>query len=361
VNRAPPRFGIWALVSGATGSLFHPDDPPDASWHRNKALVLAAEALGYDSTLVAQHLFHVRDDGLDQLETWTACAALAAVTQRIEIIAAIKPLLFHPAVLAKMAMQIEAIGENGAHGGRFAINFVNAWFKPELERTGLPFPEHDARYAYGGEWLDIVRRLMAGERVTAHSAHFQIDGLQLRPLGKHRARPLIYAGGESEPARVLAAKSADVWFLNGQTLAQIEALVADARARPRSGAPLRYGMSSFVIARHSAAEAQAAWHEALDLARQDAPLLQRTLAASDKASVMFQHLGSGETPVVGTNGGTASGLVGDYDEVAARIASFWHAGIELFMLQFQPFEAEMVRFAEHIRPRVTRLLRDQTP
>ena len=354
----PPRFGIWALVSGATGSLFHPDDPPDASWARNKRLVQAAETMGYDSTLVAQHLFHVRDDDRDQLETWTACAALAAITERIEIIAAIKPLLFHPAVLAKMAMQIEAISENDSHGGRFAINFVNAWFKPELERTGLPFPEHDARYAYGGEWLDIVRRLMAGERVTAHTPHFRIDGLQLRPAGKYRPRPLIYAGGESEPARALAAQSADIWFLNGQTLPQIEEKVADVSARPRSGAALRYGMSSFVIARETTQQAEAALADALELARQDAPLLQRTLAATDQSSVMFRHLGSGETPVVGTNGGTASGLVGNYDEVAARIAAFWRAGIELFMLQFQPTEAEMARFAEHIRPRVMRLLRD---
>jgi alkanesulfonate monooxygenase len=318
--------------------------------------VLQAEALGFDSTLVAQHLFHVRDDDRDQLETWTACAALAAITARIEIIAAIKPLLFHPAVLAKMAMQIEAISENPDHGGRFAINFVNAWFKPELERTGLPFPEHDARYAYGGEWLEIVRRLMQGETVTTRTPHFQIDSLKLRPTGGHRPRPLIYAGGESEPARVLAAQSADVWFLNGQSLPHIEALIADARARPRQGPPLRYGMSAFVIARPTARDAEDAFAYALDLAKNDAPLLQRTLAASDKANVMFQHLGSGETPVVGTNGGTAAGLAGDYDQVAERIAAFWHAGIELFMLQFQPFEAEMTRFAHEVRPRVMRIL-----
>jgi alkanesulfonate monooxygenase len=348
-----PRFGVWALVSGAVGSLFHPDDPPDASWARNKRLVLQAETLGFESTLVAQHLFHVRDDDRDQLETWTACAALAAITERIEIIAAIKPLLFHPAVLAKMAMQIGTIS-----GGRFAINFVNAWFKPELERTGLPFPEHDARYAYGREWLHIVRRLMAGERVTANGAYFTIVGLQLRP---EAPRPLIYAGGESEPARALVADAADVWFLNGQTLRQIEALVSDARARPRLGTPLRFGMSAFVIARPSAAQAQEALEYALALARHDAPLLARTLAASDPANVMFRHLGSGETPVVGTNGGTAAGLVGDYDQVAARIAAFSRAGIELFMLQFQPFEAEMARFAHEVRPRVARLLEISPP
>jgi len=57
-------------------------------------------------------------------------------------------------------------------------------------------------------------------------------------------------------------------------------------------------------------------------------------------------------PVIGTNGGTAAGLVGSYEEVAARIADFHAIGIETFMLQFQPFEAEMRRFARDVIPRV---------
>jgi alkanesulfonate monooxygenase len=59
-----------------------------------------------------------------------------------------------------------------------------------------------------------------------------------------------------------------------------------------------------------------------------------------------------KTPRVGSNGGTAAGLVGSYDEVASRIGAFHAAGIELFMLQFQPFEAEMQRFAQEVIPRV---------
>jgi alkanesulfonate monooxygenase len=348
----PPRFGIWALVSGAAGSLFHPDDPPDASWQRNKSLVLRAEALGFESTLVAQHLFHVRDDERDQLETWTACAALAALTDRIEIIAAIKPTLFHPAVLAKMATGIEEISR-----GRFAINFVNAWYKPEFERTGIAFAAHDDRYEYGAEWLRVVGALMAGETVDFRGRHFTIDGLKLRPAGRFRPRPRIYAGGESEPARALAVELADVWFLNGQSLPAVTALIEDARRRPRRGTALAYAMSAFVIARETEEEAAAAHAAAIDLARQDAPLLQRTLAAADPANVMFKPLGGGETPQVGTNGGTAAGLVGSYDSVAARIAAFRAAGVELFMLQFQPFETEMARFAAEVRPRVAALMR----
>src|SRR5215475_4434940 len=119
------RFGIWALVHGSSAALQDPDEPFDASWERNRSLVLKAEALGYNSTLVAQHTINPHSQALDQLEAWTASAALASLTNRIEIITAIKPYLYHPVVLAKMALQIEEISR-----GRFAINLVNAWSSP---------------------------------------------------------------------------------------------------------------------------------------------------------------------------------------------------------------------------------------
>ena len=128
------RFGIWALVHGSRGALQDPEEPYDASWQRNLALVQEAERLGYDSTLVAQHTINPHHAPNDQLEAWTASAALAAVTSRIEIITAIKPYLYHPVVLAKMALQIEHISR-----GRFALNLVNAWNMPELEKAGIPF------------------------------------------------------------------------------------------------------------------------------------------------------------------------------------------------------------------------------
>lgn len=67
---------------------------------------------------------------------------------------------------------------------------------------------------------------------------------------------------------------------------------------------------------------------------------------------MFAKTDAAATRHVGTNGGTAAGLVGSYETVAARIRAFHGAGIDLFMLQFQPFEAEMRRFAKEILPRV---------
>ena len=340
-----PRFGIWAIVHGGWATNRHPDDPFDPSFERNKRVLQLAEELGYDSTLVAQHTINPLGDHRDQLEAWTASAALAAVTENIEIITAIKPYLYHPVVLAKQALQIDEIS-----GGRFAINVVNAWFKPELLKAGIGFPEHDERYAYGEEWLHIVRELISGEKVTFHGKFFNVDGYQLRPASRFRERPTIYVGGESDPAKDLVARQADVWFINGQPPHEIDRLIGEVRERPRDGTPVRFGLSAYVIARETEEEAKAVEQEFWGYAELDAKENAHVFANADEKAVMFKTFA--KYPAIGTNGGTAAGLVGTYDQVAERIQAFHEQGIELFMLQFQPLEAEMRRFAEHVAPRV---------
>ncbi len=191
----PLRFGIWALVHGSRAAYQDPDEPYDASWERNRDLVLAAERLGYDSTLIAQHTINPHQEDLDQLEAWSAAAAIAALTSRIEIIAAIKPYLYHPVVLAKLALGIENISR-----GRFAINLVNAWNRPELDKAGIGFPEHDARYAYAGpragrrprrrlvhQWPTVGGRCRTDCRCRGTAA--PVCAVALRPLGiRDRAR-----------------------------------------------------------------------------------------------------------------------------------------------------------------------------
>jgi len=342
---APPRFGVWALVHGSRAARQDPEEPFDASWARNRSLVLEAEALGYETTLVAQHTFNPYNPDNGQLEAWTASAALAALTSRIEIITAIKPLLYNPVVLAKMALQIEEIS-----GGRFAINLVNAWNRAEMDKSGVPFPEHDERYALGSEWLSVVEPLLRGERVNHDGRHFQVQDAVIVPRAATRARPRIYIGGESEPARALAAARADVWFINGQPIEDVRALIADVARRRRAGAALRYGLSAFVIARATEEAAFAAYERLAKLAELDKPILARQEIHIDRAVVMRQT--KAKSPRIGTNGGTAAGLVGTYQQVADRIRDFHDVGIETFMLQFQPFEAEMRRFAAEVRPRL---------
>jgi alkanesulfonate monooxygenase len=142
----------------------------------------------------------------------------------------------------------------------------------------------------------------------------------------------------------------DAWFINGQPLDRVAALVDDVRSRPRGGPPITFGMAAFVIARETDAEAADALAYAWEIDKRDKAEQEWITGQVDPAVAMFKTFQ--EFPHIGTNGGTAAGLVGSYDTVARRIEAFHAVGIELFMLQFQPFEAEMTRFAEHVIPRL---------
>ncbi|MGB3480885.1 MAG: LLM class flavin-dependent oxidoreductase [Mycobacterium sp.] len=334
-----PRFGVWAPVYGNHGARWHPQDPPDASYRRNRALLLRAEQAGFDATLVAQHVLHPSNVEDQVLETWSTLAALAEATSRIELIGAVKPALLNPLVFAKLAGNIADISV-----GRLSINVVSGWFLPELEALGSTLLDHNDRYSYTRIWLETVTALWSGE-VVHSAAHPTGQGALCRPVPA--VVPPVYLGGESEPARALAAAQADVFFINGRPLADTVAVIDDLRSRPRTGDPLRFGLSAFVVARDTedAARAEVARLQALV----DAEQRPEISTGTDPKTEMYKVL-SGSSRV-GSNGGTLAGLVGSYHQVAERIAAFHEAGIELFMLQFQPLEAELERFAEHVIPR----------
>jgi len=347
------RFGIWAPVYGPWGARNHPDEPAQASYRRARDIVVQADHLGYKVALFAQHIINPLSHEYDQVETWTACAAVAEATNQIEIMAAVKPFFFHPAILAKMALGIDAISR-----GRLSLNLISGWYLPEMQQAGLAIRAHDDRYRFSREWLRIVKALIGGEQVDFSGEWFELKGLQFHPGPIARPRPIIYLGGESDPARDLVADEADVYLLNGRTIDLIRAAVDEVAARPRRlAAPLRYGMAAFVIARPSQEEAEREFVRLLQLADPDD--LSDLFRGVDPSAVMFKMFQEGPR-ALGTNGGTWAGLVGDYDTVAQRIVDFGDVGIETFLLQFQPFESEMARFAEEIIPRVRELERSRS-
>lgn len=302
-----PRFGVWAPVYGNHGARRHPQDAPDAGYRRTRNLVVHAEQIGFDATLVAQHVIHPSDIEDDVLETWSTLAALAEATQRIELIGAIKPLLLNPLVFAKIAANIADISR-----GRLSVNVVSGWFLPELYALGVEVPDHDDRYAHTRDWLATVTALWAGKQVDTGGRQAAL----IRPVPQ--VVPPVYVGGESEPGRALAAATADVFFINGRPLPDTEAVIADLRSRRAGGPALRFGLSAFVIARDTDDEAHA---EAEHLqALVDAETRPEISGGTDPETQMYRVLAG--TRRVGSNGGTLAGLVGSYGTVAERDRRF---------------------------------------
>ena len=130
------------------------DDPAlfSSSYAYTESAALLAERMGFDTLLLAEHFINPLGPDLDQLDAWSTAAALAAVTERIEIIAAVKPGLRAPGVVAKMGANIDRISR-----GRFAINLVSAWWLPEYEMLGaealtmtIAMPERKSTYRSSG-------------------------------------------------------------------------------------------------------------------------------------------------------------------------------------------------------------------
>ena len=145
------RYGYWLPVFG--GWLRNVEDEGmAASWEYVKRLAQRSEEIGFDLTLIAELLLNdIKGIQAPSLDAWSTAAALAAVTERLELMVAVRPSFHPPAILAKQAANIDRISN-----GRLALNVVSAWWKDEARRYGAAFDEHDDRYARTKEWLDVV-------------------------------------------------------------------------------------------------------------------------------------------------------------------------------------------------------------
>ena len=154
------RYGYWLPVFG--GWLRNVEDEGmSASWDYVRALAQRSEEIGYDLTLVAELLLNdIKGINAPSLDAWSTAAALAAVTKRLEIMVAVRPTFHPPALLAKQAANIDRISN-----GRLSLNVVSSWWASEARMYGVPFDQHDDRYARTSEWLDIVDGLLTGKLV----------------------------------------------------------------------------------------------------------------------------------------------------------------------------------------------------
>ncbi|MDQ6634738.1 MAG: LLM class flavin-dependent oxidoreductase, partial [Gemmatimonadota bacterium] len=204
------RFGYWLPVFG--GWLRNVEDERmDASWAYTRRLAQRSEEIGFDLTLVAElFLNDIKGPDAPALDAWSTAAALAAVTERLELMVAVRPQFHPPALLAKQAANIDQISN-----GRLALNVVSAWWADEARRYGVHFDQHDDRYARTAEWLDVVSGAWSEPRLTHKGTYYSVDDLIVEPKPARRPRPTIYAGGESEAAKTLIAAKCDAYVMHG--------------------------------------------------------------------------------------------------------------------------------------------------
>jgi len=338
------RFGYWMPVFG--GWLRNVEEENmEASWAYVKKLTQRSEELGYDLTLIAElNLNDIKGPQAPSLDAWSTAAALAAVTEKIELMVAVRPTFHLPALLAKQAANIDHIS-----GGRLSLNVVSSWWAEEARKYGVAFEQHDDRYARTGEWLDVLNGVWTQDNFSYAGKYYRVEANLLQPKPISRPRPLLYAGGESEAAKQLIAQKCDAYVMHGDAPEKITARIQDLRQRrDRLGLPpMQYGVAAYAIVRETEREAQGELRRITDVKQSAAGYAnyQQWLANTQ----LEQRVSLEEYSV--SNRGLRPGLVGTPEQVKERIAEFERAGVDLFLLQFSPQLEEMERFAATVMQR----------
>jgi len=333
------RYGFWTPVFG--GWLRNvADENMTATWDYTRRLCQRAEQIGYDLTLVAElNLNDIKGTDQPALDAWSTAAALAAVTERLELMVAVRPNFHQPALFAKQAANIDQIA-----GGRLALNVVSSWWAEEAESYGLQFDQHDDRYGRTSEWLTVVDGLWSQPRFSFDGERYQLKDAICEP--KPVKRPVIYAGGESEAAKTMIAEQCDAYVMHGDAVEVIAEKIADMKARrAKTGRPpMTFGMAAYAIVRDTQSEARAEV-ERITTLDETAP----GFANFDQwltGTQLEREMKLQEYSV--SNRGLRPNLVGTAAQIRERIAAYEAAGLDLLLLQMSPQYEEMERFAAEV-------------
>ena len=349
VQAQPPCEISWfsALCDDDYEFLGVPDPMLMSSWEHCRDIVCQAEAGGFDNILLPSGY----ELGMD---TTAFAAGIAPLLRRMRLLMAVRIGEMWPPQLARQIATIDQM-----LGGRLTVNIISS------DMPGEKLPSA-ARYARTVEAMSILKTMLNGQPLD-HDGEFwklKLDPPRLRTVsGK---APLLYFGGLSEDAREAAAKGCDVFLMWPDKRETVAAIIADMTERAaKHGRTLRFGYRAHVIVRDTEAEARAAADRLLsklDAATGEAIRAKSldSTSAGVQAQAALREAASDDgyaeanlwTGVGRARSGCGAAIVGDPDQVLAKLNDYRTLGIEAFILSGYPHAAEADLFARHVLPKI---------
>mgnify|MGYP002836734394 FL=1 len=320
----------------------------------NKEITQKAESYGFDFAL---SMIKLRGFGGEtqfwehNLESFTLMAGLAAVTSKIKLFATAATLTLPPAIVARMASTIDSISN-----GRFGVNLVTGWQKPEYSQMGLwPGDEFfGSRYEYLGEYAQVLRDLWDTGRSDFKGKYFQMDDCRVSPIPK--ADMKIICAGQSEAGMAFTAKYADYNFCFGKGVNTPTAFAPTVERLVRATENANREVSSvalfMIIADKTDEAARARWEHYKAGVDEEAVAWLGEQGAADKTSKSDTNIRqmADPTSAVNINMGT---LVGSYESVARMLDEVATVkGVSGVMLTFDDFVEGIENFGKYIQPRM---------
>lgn len=346
------EIGVFIPI-GNNGWLLSENAPQyKPTFDLNKQVTLSAEKHGLDFVLSMIKLrgFGGKTEFWDHnLESFTLMSGLAAVTSRIKIYATAATLVMPPAIVARMASTIDSIS-----GGRFGVNLVTGWQRPEYSQMGMwPGDEHFAnRYDYLAEYATILRELWNTGRSDLKGKYFQMDDCRLSPRPQTDVK--LICAGSSNAGMAFSAQYADYNFCFGMGVNTPTAFAPTVERMRAAAEKTGRDVSSYVlfmiIADETDEAARAKWESYKAGADQEAISWLGLQSAADTKSGSDTNVRQMADPVsaVNINMGT---LVGSYTNVARMLDEVPTVpGTGGVLLTFDDFVKGVEDFGTRIQP-----------
>ena len=234
--------------------------PQATDWPPLRDAALAADAAGWDSVWVWDHLMAIiGPDDQAILEGWTSIAAIAALTSRVRVGLMVGANTFrNPGLTAKLATTVDHVS-----GGRVVLGLGGAWFEREHDAFGIEFGASvGARLDWLDEAVGLIRRLLDGESVTHDGPHYHLRDALCRPRPVQARLPILVGGSGPRKTLRTVATHADLWNTSGpldDVAAKVRMLDEHCAAVGRDPAAIERTVSFPIVLRDDPAEAATVW------------------------------------------------------------------------------------------------------
>ena len=302
------------------------------------------------------------------LETVTWACGLLAATQRITVFGTVHAPLFHPLIAAKEMVTADHIGN-----GRFGLNLVAGWNEGEFAMFGVAQRDHEERYEFAQEWIDVIKRAWSQDEFDFDGRYFKLAGVRAKPGPVGGTRPLIMNAGQSGTGQAFAMRNCDAFFTStsGARLAvagtsqavdeeqivnRILKQVSDIKAAGRKyGREIEVYTQGQVICRPTQREAED-YHRHANVEHADWGAIDQMLALKNitPQNTVADEFAAKRT-MLASSGIGGYPFVGTPDKVAAEFAMLSRAGFRGLAVSFVNYLNDAPYFCDEVLPRLARM------
>lgn len=361
-----------ANLSGARTATVVPDRW-SASWPDCLKMAQIADAGGVDFLLPVgrwKGYGGATDFHGTSLETITWATGLLAATKRIVVFGTVHAPLFHPIIAAKQMVTADLVGE-----GRFGLNIVAGWNQGEFDMFGVEQREHDTRYDYAEEWLEVLLKCWSDqeEEFDFNGQFLKLKSVRAKPKPHGGTRPAIMNAGASPAGQRFALRNCDAFFtsMSASRLAhtvtaatnldvdiidlmakKVAAIKADAKNYGRTIDVFTQGQ---VICRPTQKEAEEYYHWA-NIENAEWPAIDRMM---ELRNVTPENTSPEDYEVkrrmMAMSGVGGRPYVGSPDKVAGDLARMHGAGLSGIALSMVNYVKDAPFFCAEVLPRLARM------